>query len=797
LCLNFWYFNSDSAFGDGDAISTNSNSRDTDGALSDPEDEGIVEEGQVIDAGTLHALLEELAEELKLNESLFDGCDVTLLWTLIELASLFKDKSISKATLSRVIDIIRRILPKPNIFPETKFKFFNIIEKLCPEGNAPEVVYSCSSCSFVFDSDKIKYCSKCTVTGTPAVSVINDVESEFRHMFEYRDLHVHIDKQFAARRDALGNNISDITDGKVCQTVVNASKYDLIIIQNTDGFPFAKSGPHQLWPNFLSVVNIKPKMRSKYIALERICFTPMKPNLLKDMIDFVEKIQKLVNDGFVWRHPATGDEMRSKLIIVASTLDAQARAPVMNVNLYNGQYGCSFCEIKCTGRGKGNGPGKIYPFDENIAKRPLPLRTAAKVIQHANTLFGESRTEREARGIPHPMHVKGVKGYPPFGLIKNFDVVNSQSPDYLHSCLVGVVKRWTKHILTSTQHSRDNKYYIGQMSNILDEKLKSIRVPSFVTRPPRAVKYLSFWKASEFRNWLFFYSLPCLEGILDKKYLQHHSLLVEAIYTLNKANIPRIELEHCRKLLILYCSQFGKLYGTFEQTFNLHMLLHYVNSVENIGPLWATSTFAFENANGILRTSIHGTNNVAIELINTSKVHRALHTMKHIASIIEGGCETHKLLGIKLKLAAIFPMDPMVKENISMICTGHGIDLDCVEIHLRAKIQGITYTTKDYARATKTCSNYLAYRDVATSAVKYVRVVYYFAVENQKMFIGHEISSAGHKFKTKQSLPVRHLKKFEISDRIIYAPLNTVIYPLYNILDEVIAEPPNLHEINL
>lgn len=120
------------------------------------------------------------------------------------------------------------------------------------------------------------------------------------------------------------------------------------------------------------------------------------------------------------------------------------------------------------------------------------------------------------------------------------------------------------------------------MSDVLDKKIESIRVPSFVNRTPRGVHDLSFWKASEFRNWLFFYSLPCLDGILENKYLQHHSLLVEAIYTLNKAKIPRMELEHCRKLLIQYCSEYAALYGKFEQTFNLHMLLHYVNSVEHI-----------------------------------------------------------------------------------------------------------------------------------------------------------------------------------------------------------------------
>ena len=39
-------------------------------------------------------------------------------------------------------------------------------------------------------------------------------------------------------------------------------------------------------------------------------------------------------------------------------------------------------------------------------------------------------------------------------------------------------------------------------------------------------------------------------------------------------------------------------------TMNVHTLIHYVDGVINLGPLWSQSTFAFENLNGWL-TSLH------------------------------------------------------------------------------------------------------------------------------------------------------------------------------------------------
>ena len=46
--------------------------------------------------------------------------------------------------------------------------------------------------------------------------------------------------------------------------------------------------------------------------------------------------------------------------------------------------------------------------------------------------------------------------------------------------------------------------------------------------------------------------------------------------------------------------------GERYYTLNVHQLLHYADTVRNLGPLWAHSTFAFENANGWLLDLVHG-----------------------------------------------------------------------------------------------------------------------------------------------------------------------------------------------
>lgn len=49
-------------------------------------------------------------------------------------------------------------------------------------------------------------------------------------------------------------------------------------------------------------------------------------------------------------------------------------------------------------------------------------------------------------------------------------------------------------------------------------------------------------------------------------------------------------------------------------TMNIHNLLHVTRSVEQLGPLWANSSFEFEDANGDLKSMFHGSQNVDMQV---------------------------------------------------------------------------------------------------------------------------------------------------------------------------------------
>lgn len=60
---------------------------------------------------------------------------------------------------------------------------------------------------------------------------------------------------------------------------------------------------------------------------------------------------------------------------------------------------------------------------------------------------------------------------------------------------------------------------------------------------------------------------------------------------------------------------FALFSGERHMTINIHNLLHINASVQNHGPLWANSTFEFEDANGELTALFHGTQNIDMQVI--------------------------------------------------------------------------------------------------------------------------------------------------------------------------------------
>lgn len=86
--------------------------------------------------------------------------------------------------------------------------------------------------------------------------------------------------------------------------------------------------------------------------------------------------------------------------------------------------------------------------------------------------------------------------------------------------------------------------------------------------------------------------------------------------TLLSESISLNDLINAEIMLKKFVFLVEELYGKKHMTYNVHQLLHAVDTVHNWGPLWPNSTFAFESYNGNLLKMFHGTQGVPLQNIN-------------------------------------------------------------------------------------------------------------------------------------------------------------------------------------
>uniref|UniRef100_A0A1X7T4T5 DUF4218 domain-containing protein n=1 Tax=Amphimedon queenslandica TaxID=400682 RepID=A0A1X7T4T5_AMPQE len=192
-------------------------------------------------------------------------------------------------------------------------------------------------------------------------------------------------------------------------------------------------------------------------------------------------------------------------------------------------------------------------------------------------------------------------------------MIDGIPPDYMHCVIKGVTKSLLTLWTSSNYHNKP--YSIRRDLPIIDAALCTQTPPHKFSRSPRSiVQNMSYWKASEFRSWLLFHSLPLLLNALTPLYFHHYALLVCAMHILLAKEVTEIECIAAEKMLTDFCKLLPELYGINKCTMNVHTLLHIPYFVRQWGPCWSYSAFLFESHNGTLKRAITSNQKVADQL---------------------------------------------------------------------------------------------------------------------------------------------------------------------------------------
>ena len=349
----------------------------------------------------------------------------------------------------------------------------------------------------------------------------------------------------------------------------------------------------QLWPIQFCISNLPPHLRGNVqnLIVAGLWLGCVKPNLNSILQLVLNKLKYHKENGINIQTKDGAKIVRAMLI--QGIFDFIAKAMALNHVQFNGYYGCPYC----MDRGTYCNHRTIWlPSDEH------EQRTLANLVEFV----------RQAESTHKSVY--GIKGRSI--LSEHMNIILSVVIDYLHSILEGITKAFMEFWFDSKYSS--NPFSIRKFLKEIDKKLSRIRPPHNFRSSPRSIS--SFWKASELKAWLLFYSVPILKDILPPKYINHWILLVCAMHILLSTSISQEDLVFANENLIQFYELAPILYPNNVCTANLHSIVHVCKFVENWGPLWCYSTFCFENLNGFLKRQCHGTGNVLPQIHRSLKI---------------------------------------------------------------------------------------------------------------------------------------------------------------------------------
>ena len=195
----------------------------------------------------------------------------------------------------------------------------------------------------------------------------------------------------------------------------------------------------------------------------------------------------------------------------------------------------------------------------------------------------------------------------------------------------------------------------------------NICVPSnlhiFLQRVPQPLLKIAFWKGTKFQAFFFHYSLPILSVVMEQVYFNHFKLLYLGISLLCQNSVSAADIALSQSLLDEYVKQYQNLYGMRHMSFNVHLLRHLPKVVEELGPLWTTTCFMFEDLNGSLKHLAHGTQYAGVQVLSNFEL------LTRLPVIINEDLKPGKIKTFRQKMCSRFSLLRLqsVSKNVSIV----------------------------------------------------------------------------------------------------------------------------------
>ncbi|KAK3918396.1 hypothetical protein KUF71_000968 [Frankliniella fusca] len=469
-----------------------------------------------------------------LDHPLFPGISATKFECLLAIFHFAMRHDLSMTGVVDLLKMINTILGE-EVLPESEFIFKDVFRSTF----LLEYHFYCSTCfrylgeykSFINATSKCDVCDNINSVNSLKSSnffVYIPMEQQLRSLFESNpDIMDLLGHRF--NRNVSPDQISDIFDGSVYkhhsrEGEILSDVNNISITFNTDGSPVFKSGKNTMYPIQFRVNEFPPEIRSERwnCMVAGIWFFQTDPEMTTFLKPFVKESSKLYEKGFKW---CRGEEVvTSRVLTLNCVLDSVAKPKVQAVKHFVGHFGCCYClhpGIKIVGH-----PHPRFLMQENISLNEMTFESTYDVSQRdlesdeiVQVYHVHDRNEEDTRQAMQDvsssddmnLSINGVIGKSVLFPLTFMSLVFGLTLDYMHAILLGCCRLSLS--LQLGKSSRGKPYFIGDKLGLINRRLLSIAPPSNISRRPRSLTFMGDWKANEWRNFLLYYSLPCIIGI--------------------------------------------------------------------------------------------------------------------------------------------------------------------------------------------------------------------------------------------------------------------------------------------
>ncbi|XP_051159327.1 uncharacterized protein LOC127291530 [Leptopilina boulardi] len=542
--------------------------------------------------------LTDYIQEIETRIPIYEGSMLTKKESEVLILAQTLRHGFSDSALDSTLQIINCHLPFD--IHGSKYNFL----KSFPNPNAITYYY-CNSCSTIlnFEDSEESTCKNCTTRYVK--SILHKNGKYFLYVPLKEQLKQFVKSKYYKFLRKSSDDESDIINGKFYRLLREKKiigDIDLTIQWNTDGIKTFVSSKPSIWAILVQINELPYRMRKDNMFCCGIWFASEKPPMNLFLLPFSEEMIELHETGFDSETFLDEKPITIKVHTICAPVDSPARCAIQHLKQYNGEFGCGYCLHPGEEIPFGNGHARVYCGDKHKG------RTLKQHLADVSTVVESSEITE----------LNGVKGPSVIMQIPIFHIIWSFPPEYLHVVAEGVAELVTDLWFDSKHHEAN--WYLGKELDEIDKLLLSIKPPTELTRCPQSIKNRCRWKASEWKNFILYFSLVCLRKLKTtkkKKYYQHWFLFVYSINIFSKTKISEVEFSKASEAIRLFVLKFEDLYGKEYMKYNVHLLLHIPQSVKNFGALWAWSTFPYEHYNGVIKKLFKGTQYLPEQIIKS------------------------------------------------------------------------------------------------------------------------------------------------------------------------------------